>query len=211
MPLSSNVRFPSSERTIAVFDFDGTLVESDSFWPFLGFVAGWPRTAAALVQGLALFALRCVKDKNDPAVRDHRTFIKAHLLNTLLTGRTVDRLAPSVEKLRSWRKWKESVHNILLQHHDAGHHVVVASGGLDLYLPGLLQDLPHHALICTQIGVKNGLVTGEMISGNCVRLRKAELVADYISRNGPFAESWGYGNLPHDLPMLNLLKYRIVI
>jgi HAD superfamily phosphoserine phosphatase-like hydrolase len=208
MPFSSSA---TPGPVIAVFDFDGTLVESDSFWPFLGFVAGWPRTAAALLGGLALFASRYLRDKNDPALADHRTFLKAHLLSTLLAGRTVSQLAPSVEKLRGWRHWKENIRQELLRHHAAGHHVVIASGGLDLYLPGLLRDLPHHALICTQMGVKDGVVTGEMISGNCVRLRKAELLADYMAKNGPFAESWGYGNLPHDLPMLNLLKHRVIV
>ena len=137
--------------------------------------------------------------------------MKAYLLEKLLAGRAVSELAPSVGKLRNWRRWKDAVRKTLLQHHEAGHHIVIASGGLDLYLPELLKDLPHHALICTQVGVTNGTITGEMIFGNCVRLRKAELVAEYIEENGPFAEGWGYGNLPHDLPMLNLLKHRIII
>lgn len=196
---------------IALFDFDGTLVENDSFFPFLGFVAGWPKFIAVFAQGLWLFIMRRMKNPHDPLIQDHRTFIKAYLIEKLLTGRAVDTLAPCVEKLRQWRRWKTAVHETLLQHHAAGHHVVIASGGLDLYLPGLLQDLPHHALICTQIGIRDGNVTGEMISGNCVRQRKAELVAKYLSENGPFSESWGYGNLPHDLPMLNLVKYRIII
>ena len=74
-----------------------------------------------------------------------------------------------------------------------------------------MQDLPHDAIICTQIEVKDGAVIGTMVRGNCVRQRKAELVEEYLERNGPFAESWGYGNLPHDLPMLDLLKHRVII
>jgi HAD superfamily hydrolase (TIGR01490 family) len=194
---------------IAVFDFDGTLVENDSFFPFLAFVAGWPRTFAVFLEALGLFALHRLRD--DPAAEDHRTFIKAYMMKKLLAGTRVEGLPSALGRLRNWRRWKESIRATLMRHHEAGHHIVIASGGLDLYLPYLLEDLPHHAIVCTRVGVADGVVTGEMISGNCVRVRKAELVAEYIAKNGPFGESWGYGNLPHDLPMLELLTHRVVV
>lgn len=201
---------PGTEPPIlAVFDFDGTLVENDSFFPFLGFIAGWPQTALAFSEALALFASRRLQ--KDPAAEDHRTFIKARMMERLLAGKPVDAILPAVSRLRGWRRWKESVRTELLRHHAAGHHIVIASGGLDLYLPHLLDDVPHHAIICTQVGIADGKITGAMVSGNCVRARKAERIAEYMARHGPFAESWGYGNLPHDLPMLGLMKHRIVV
>ncbi len=62
-------------------------------------------------------------------------------------------------------------------------------------------------MICTTVDI----ATGAMTSGNCVRRHKAEMVAEYMASHGPFGNSWGYGNLPHDLPMLELMKNRIVI
>jgi phosphoserine phosphatase len=99
----------------------------------------------------------------------------------------------------------------LRDHHAQGDKIVIASGGLDLYLPELLQNIPYDALICTQIGTSDDIVTGEMINGNCVRLRKAELVGAWLAANGPFEQSFGYGNYPHDVPMLGLLKHRIIV
>jgi len=197
--------------TIVVFDFDHTLIEGDSFWNFLSLIAGWPHTILALIGGVGQLALGRLKSKHDPQFADHRTFLKAHLLERLVTGRKLADLPRAVETLRQRLRWKESVRTSLQEHHAAGHHVVIASGGLDLYLVELLQDVPHHGVICTQIGVADGTITGAMVNGNCVRLRKAELVAEYLQQHGPFAESWGYGNLPHDLPMLELVKHRIVI
>ncbi len=43
--------------TLAVFDFDHTLITGDSLWPFLAAVAGWPRALLALAEGVGLFAL----------------------------------------------------------------------------------------------------------------------------------------------------------
>ncbi len=202
---------PSATSTIAVFDFDHTLIEGDSFWTFLSLLAGWPCTIAAFIEGAYLLVQGRFKKDNDPQFADHRTFLKAHLLNRLVKGRNTAELPAIVTKIHERMRWKESVRKALQDHHAAGHHVVIASGGLDLYIVDLLQDVPHDGVICTRIGSANGVVTGEMVSGNCVRFRKAELVAEYLSQHGPFTESWGYGNLPHDLPMLELVKHRIVI
>lgn len=195
----------TAPRPIAVFDFDGTLVKGDSLWPFLSAVAGWPRCVAALAMAVVRQAME------RPQGRDARTFIKAHLLQSILGGRRVDDLAPAVEKMRGWPKWNEAILEKLKEHHDAGNHVVIASGSLDIYLTALLEKVPYDALICTRMEIEDSVVTGEMISGNCVRRRKAELVADYLITHGPFGESWGYGNAPHDLPMMNLLQHRVVV
>jgi HAD superfamily phosphoserine phosphatase-like hydrolase len=196
---------------LAVFDFDHTLIEGDSLWPFLVYVAGWPRATAALLEVLTIFAVRFLKNKHDPLLTDRRGFVKARLLQRLLKGRKTDDLRSAIEKLYGWQKWKAPVREALLDHYNKGHQIVIASGGLDLYLPDLIRDLPPRALICTRVEMRDGVITGLMPSGNCVRARKAEILARYIEKNGPFAESWGYGNFPHDLPMLALLQHRIII
>ena len=201
----------SSETTLAVFDYDHTLITGDSFWPFLTAVAGWPRALLALAEGVGLFGLRSIQNKNDPALSDPRTFVKAHLLHRLLRGVPVEKLRPAIETTYGWQTWIDTMRQTLMDHHAQGHHIIIASGALDLYLPQLTKDLPHDALVCTKIEVIGGIITGVMTNGNCTRLRKAELVRDYIAAHGPFAESWGYGNYPHDVPMLNLLKNRIIV
>lgn len=200
-----------TKRTIVFFDFDGTLVKGDSFFPFLGFLSGWHNLVIQFVQSLFLFVSLKLRKKDNPAVADHRTFIKTELLKRLVAGHNQSDLSAVIAKLLLWKKWNAPVHQALMDHHAQGHHVVVASGGLNLYLTTLLKDVPLDGLICTCVGVENGVMTGVMTSGNCVRDRKAEMVAAYLAEHGPFDESWGYGNLPHDLPMLNLLKYRIII
>lgn len=88
--------------------------------------------------------------------------------------------------------------------------MVIASGGLDLYLPTVLKAVPYDELICTRAEV-TGALTGAMVGGNCVRARKAAMVQDWLDRHGRFEDSWGYGNAPHDLPMMALMKNRVVI
>jgi phosphatidylglycerophosphatase C len=197
-------------QPVAIFDFDHTLIRDDSLWPFLVFAAGWLRAGLALAAVAGAYAWRFFWNRNDPVLADRRTFFKAHLLMRLLAGRRAESLGEALARLCRWRRWNEPMRRALQEHYDEGHHILVASGSLDLYLPELLRDVPYHGLVCTEVGVRKGIVTGAMPEGNCVRQRKAERVADYLEAHGPFGESWAYGNFPDDLPMLNLAKHRVI-
>lgn len=193
-----------SQAKVAFFDFDGTLAHRDSLWPFLIAVAGFWQCMAGIL--LALFQYVFAKDG-----QDRRTIIKAALLNYTLKGRKTQDLVPAISRMRSWPNWITPTTEALKKHHEDGHKVVVATGSLDLYVQAMLGDLPVDAILCTRMEVKDGVLTGQMLSGNCVRKRKAELVAEYMKEHGPFAESWAYGNAPHDLPMMELTTHRVVI
>ena len=193
---------------VAVFDFDHTLVTGDSFWPFLSYAVGKSRTYAALAEGMARLGARRMRGE---VVEGGRTFLKDYLLRQLLAGKPLDQLRDAAARTRKWQTVNTPVMRALREHSERGDKIVIASGGLNLYLPELLRDVPHDALICTDIGVENGVVTGAMINGNCVRMRKAERVGEWLAAHEPFDESWGYGNYPHDVPMMNLVKHRIIV
>ena len=191
-------------KRVAIFDFDHTLVQGDSFWPFLTYAVGKPLCLYTLLCGLASY----LREKNKIPLRD---FLKAYLLNHLLKGKKLSDLAPAVQHTKRWQKINVPIMQRLLDHKLHGDIIVIASGGLDLYLPALLSDVPYDALICTDIGVQDNIVTGDMIHGNCVRIIKAQRVGAWLLQNGPFDETFGYGNYPHDLPMLDRVKHRVIV
>ena len=200
---------PQNPKAIAIFDFDHTLITGDSFFPFLDFVVGRPRAWSALIKALWDYALERSNPENKNL--ELRTFVKAKLLKTLLSGKTLSEIEPAVRKASLWQTFNAPIQDALREHHANGHHIVIASGGLDLYLPILLEKIPYHGLICTQIGITADVISGEMVSGNCVREHKAEMVAAYLKKYPAYSESWGYGNYPHDIPMMMLLKHRIIV
>ena len=195
-------------KKVAIFDFDGTLIKGDSLLPFLSFVAGNVAVFSAIVEGVVCYIRKRAEKK---PVESRRTFIKRFLLRRILKGKKKDDLRAAVLETLSWMKTNEAITAKLREHREKGDVVVIASGSLDLYLSELLQDIPHDALICTEVGVENGVVTGEMIKGNCVRKGKAARVKEWLDKNGPFEDSFGYGNAPHDLPMLELVKHKMVV
>ena len=191
-------------KNIAFFDFDGTLVKGDSLWPFLIAAAGRRTCYAALAKALWARAFCPVKS-------DKRSIFKEALLLHTLAGRSVDDLAEAAGRVERWPRWIEETRQALYKHYQKGDHIVIASGGLDLYLKNLLKDIPCDAIICTEMEVKEGKTTGGMRHGNCVRDLKADLIENYLQEHGPFDDSIAYGNLPHDKPMMDKVKKRVII
>lgn len=191
-------------RKIAFFDFDGTLAHCDSLWPFLVAVAGFWRCYFAALRSLAVWV-------SPPKGKDRRTAVKEVLLKQTLAGRSVEELGGAIERMRTWPRWIGATVVALRDHHAQGHEVVVATGSLDLYVRQMLGDLPVDAVLATEVGVHDGVLDGSMPLGNCVRQIKAERVAAYMKEHGPYVESWAYGNLPHDLPMMELTTHRVIV
>jgi len=189
-------------RGVAFFDFDGTLVKGDSLIPYLGYAAGWPRTLFSFARALL---------KPDKNQMDWRTGVKAALLRHTLKGIPYEQARAAASKLAPLRMWKEVAHKALLRHKADGYTIVVATGALELYIHQLLADLPVDLVIATEMEVKDGILTGAIQGGNCVRQEKARRVEAYLKTHGPFDVSYGYGNAPHDLPMLALLDHKTVI
>jgi HAD superfamily hydrolase (TIGR01490 family) len=194
-------------KRVAIFDFDNTLIMGDSLMPFLRYAVGVIPAYAAVVEALGRHALLHLQ--KEPS--ELRSFVKAFMLERLLKGKNPAELEQAVKKTCTWQVVNEPVMQTLREHHKKGDTIVIASGSLDLYLGELLRSVPHDFLICTDVGVENGVITGVMTHGNCVRETKAERIKAWLEAHGPFDESFGYGNYPHDVPMLNLVKHRIIV
>lgn len=192
-----------SAKGLAVFDVDGTLIKGDSLWPYLILCVGWPKALAAL-----FFALCAAWQTR---ATDFRTSFKTTLLQHSLRGVTVAEAEAAAMRLKQQLKWLEPQQHQLLAHHAAGHALIIASGGLALYLNYVLAELPKHHLIATEMESVDGKLTGRMLQGNCVRQIKADRLKEILSQMPYDGESWGYGNFPHDVAMLACVQHRILI
>ncbi|MFV3128257.1 HAD family hydrolase [Niveispirillum sp. KHB5.9] len=194
-------------RRIAIFDFDGTLVGGDSLLPYLGRVAGRMRSGLVFARAIRAGLTSAGSNPDD----DLRTRIKGGMLYRALKGVPLEVAQGAAERMRPWPRWYAPTLNALKRHADAGDVVVVATGGLSLYIPTLLEKLPVHRILATDMEVRGGVLTGHMQGGNCVRAEKARRVASLLRELGPFDETYGYGNRPSDLPFLALMSHPMVI
>ena len=188
---------------VAFFDFDGTLIHGDSLLMFIGEVIGRNRARLAFLDALRSGLHRHARGRG-PGV-DFPGSVKTILLRRTLRGVAVADALAAAERLVHRIRWHAPLVETLKMHRREGRRVVVATGALDIYMPALLRGLEIDDLLATGMEVEDGALTGRLCTGNCVRLDKAERVRGWIAANGPFGETWGYGNRPSDLPMLSVV------
>ena len=191
-------------RGVALFDLDHTLTRQDSFPMWIAILVGWRRTLRAFA--MAGFAVR-------PGRSDLRGRAKESILRWSVRGATLAEAQAAGRLLGQRIRWRENVLAALNAHRAAGCAIVIATGAPELYVAPLLRaaGIKADAVIGTDLEVVDGKLTGRLASGNCVRDEKARRVAEWVVANGPFKESWGYGNRPHDLAMLALTDHPTVI
>lgn len=192
---------------IAAFDFDGTLTQRDTFMPFLARGLGWPRFLLALVlcsPWLACFALRLIPNH----------VAKQKLMLATLTNKTTADMEDWTSRwlahdfpgqLQSWTMAR------LAEHQKAGHCCVMVSASPDIYLKRVAQQLGFDALLCTEMEVEDGRLTGLMKTPNCYGEQKViRLQAWMLERFGTDADAatlYAYGDTSGDMPMLRLAAH----
>jgi phosphatidylglycerophosphatase C len=200
MPISPPV-------VIAAFDFDGTLTKRDTFMPFLARGLGWLRFLLALVQcspWLTGFALKLIPNH----------VAKQKLMLTTLKGKTVAEMSDWTDRwlahdfpgqLQDWTMAR------LAEHQQAGHCCVMVSASPDIYLKRVAQQLGFEALLCTEMAVAEGRLTGEMKTPNChgeqkvVRLKA--WMAERFGADSGAKVVYAYGDTSGDKPMLRLAAH----
>ena len=193
----------------ALFDFDDTLIAGDSLPRFLDTVVGVARTRMAMVG--ALTGALAAHAIGRPPGTDFPGSVKALLLGLTLPGVSLAQAHDAARALKPRLRWLAPQVAALHAHAEAGRRVVVVSGALDIYLPILLEGLPVHTVLATDMECRNGVLTGALTGANCVRQAKADRVRAFLAEQSTTGPTWGYGNRPHDLPMLALVTHATII
>ncbi len=190
---------------VAAFDFDGTLISTDSFAPFLlrlrgrrSFVGEFvPSILAGLLAGRARF---------------DRDASKADLIARLLTGYPADQLRQEGEVFGSElaRRIRPRMKERLGWHRDQGHRVVLVSASLESYLEPLGRHLGLDAVLATRLEVgSDGRLTGRLEGANCRGAEKEVRLRCWMDQNlgGEVPELWAYGDSSGDRELLAMADH----
>jgi phosphatidylglycerophosphatase C len=150
-------------RTVAAFDFDGTLSSRDNFLRFVQLVAG----TADTVKALGAAAPQLVAARRDKAQRDAA---KATVLRHTMRGRREDvlrDLGTRFARMVVERHLHPEVVARLDAHRAAGHELVIVSASLTLYLDPVTDLLGIATVLATEMEVgPDGWLTGELRGPN---------------------------------------------
>ena len=199
--------------TVAAFDFDGTLTDGGSVFPFLVSVRGyWPVLRAVALLSPELLRAALVGGTAADQVKEK-------LFTRLLGGLPVDVVNERGRRFAGEhlaRHLRADTKHRLDWHRRQGHHVVIVSASPECYVAPAAAMLGADAVVATRLAVGGGgLLTGGYEGQNCRGAEKyARLVvhlrAHGLLRNGDVQpELWAYGNSRGDLRLLNAADHGI--
>ncbi len=214
-PEANSVRSAIERRTgrgdvLAVFDVDGTLVETNVVEYFL-----WMRLRAQPLEDWPVFMARMLRKGPRWLFLERRS--RAEFQRSFY--REYDGLDPDVMK----RLGREALDAVTLrriyppgmrrirEHKRAGHRVLLLTGALDVVVEPLA-ELLEVEVDCAHLLVKNGRLTGDLQSPPPAGEARGALLEDYAGRNGiVLSESFAYADSLSDLPMLELVGTPVAV
>ena len=200
--------------TVAAFDFDGTLTDAGSVFPFLVSLRGLLPVLGAMIP-LAPALLRAALVGGTAADE-----VKEKLFSRLLGGLPVDEVArrgASFAHRHLQRHLRDDTRRRLEWHHRQGHYTVVVSASPECYVSPAGEELGVDGVVATRLAVGGGgLLTGGYEGKNCrgaekyarliVHLRSVGLMGN---NGGEQPVLWVYGNSRGDLRLLNAADHGV--
>jgi len=195
---------------LAVFDVDGTLVETNVVEYFL-----WMRLRAQPLEDWPAFMAEMLREaprwlylERRSRAEFQRSFYRQYDGLDYEVMRRLGREALNAVTLR--RVYPEGMRRIR-EHKRAGHHVLLLTGALDVVVEPLA-ELLEVEVDCAHLLEKDGRMTGDLQSPPPAGEARATLLEEYASSHGlVLSESFAYADSLSDLGMLELVSTPVVV
>lgn len=187
---------------IALFDFDGTITECDTFTPFIK--KAIPRYRMFIGRLLLM-----------PSILGYRTgilsasLIRQQIIYIGFKGFSKARLEKFGQNYANEclsRVIRTKALERIQWHLDSGDRVVIVSASLDVYLKPWC-DAIGVELICSKIDSKDDILTGKYYQGDCTGPEKARRVKSFIELK-EYGKIYAYGDTEEDDALLELADER---
>jgi len=208
--LSALKRRSGRSDVLAVFDVDGTLVQTNVveyfFWMRLQDqpLEEWPRFLAQM----ATKAPRWLYLERRSRAEFQRSFYREYDGLDVERMRVLGQEALHTVTLR--RMFPEGVRRIRA-HKQAGHRILLLTGALDVVVEPLA-ELLEVDVDCAHLRVDDGRLTGDLLDPPPAGEARATAVEEYAARHGlELTESFAYADAISDLPMLERVGTAVVV
>jgi HAD superfamily hydrolase (TIGR01490 family) len=186
---------------LALFDFDGTLTRRDTYTRLLRYAVGGPRFYTSLAVLMPAFTAYFMGQIS-------RTELKIRILTRCLGGYPVARyraLADQFAREQIPQLLRGNAVNRLRWHQSRGDRVIVVSASMREWLEPFCRE--HDVeLLCTEIEVVEGRLTGRLVGPNCSDAEKVRRVQDHLDLT-QYETVHAYGDSRGDREMLALADH----
>ncbi len=211
---TTNGNRPPGRPTVAAFDFDGTLTDGGSAFPFLISLRGLLPVLRATLR-LSPGLLRAAVAGGTAADE-----VKEKMFHRLLGGLAVeelDRRSAVFARRHLQRHLRDDTRRRLEWHRRQGHYTVIVSASPECYVSPAGEELGVDGVVATRLAVGGGgILTGGYEGKNCRGAEKyARLVVHLRARGllsnngGEHPVLWAYGNSRGDLRLLNAADHGV--
>lgn len=194
---------PVSLPPIAVFDFDHTLTDRDSFLPFIFYTQGFWKTSYHLIGLLPHFIRYMVGNLK-------RQEIKEKIFSRFFAGiplKDLQKMGKKYAEEHLNKLIKEQVWRRLAWHKSQGHRCLIASASFEFYLEPWAKKNGFESAICSQLELTpEGYTTGRLKGLNCWGPEKKRRLLVYLGSE-PYGPLYVYGDSEGDKEILELANY----
>ncbi len=182
-----------SERKLAVFDFDGTLIKGDSFIQFARFAVGWPKFIGAIFRSCVALA------KWKFGICDSGS-AKEILFGNIFRG------MPEIEFKRLGVEFAQLIaaserHEMIEKLEEFNKHevpVIILTASIPTWIEPWAQRHGVLKVIGTEVEINHdGRLTGRFSTPNCRCEEKVRRLNDYVHNLSEY-EIWAYGDSSGD-------------
>jgi phosphatidylglycerophosphatase C len=190
------------QKILALFDFDGTITEKDSFIEFIKYYKGLPSYYFGifiLSPGLLLY--KCGIIKNWRIKEKVLTwFFKNESYNVFRSKcRSYSHnIIPKLIRRTAWETINKHIEN--------GDKVIIISASFEDYLIDWCKSVTIE-VIGTRVETKNGFLTGKIEGKNCYGAEKVIRLNQFLTLSH-FDEIYAYGDSKGDKPLLDIANHR---
>jgi HAD-superfamily subfamily IB hydrolase, TIGR01490 len=193
----------SERKTLALFDFDGTITKKDSFIEFIRFYKG----EATFIFGMMLLSPFLIAYKLK-IIKNWQA--KQMTLKFFFRGETVDafkskcqdfatKVIPTLLKKKAIDKIEE--------HQQHGDRVIIVTASAEDWLEDWCKT-KNIELIATRLEKVDGKITGNILGKNCYGEEKSNRILSYV-RITDYSRVFAYGDSKGDDAMLKLANVKL--
>lgn len=191
-------------QNLALFDFDGTLCDKDSFTSFIFYALSKRHIVKQGLKTLPWIQAYFLNIYPAHAMRPK-------LFKAMFTGFSKSDADPiALEYAHSLQQHLNSpIYEQLIKHQLRGDRIAIVSASIDIYLKPISQIL-NVDLICTETEVLNQFYTGHYSSPDCSGEEKRQRILKQYDVD-EFQSIYAYGNSYEDQAMLDMADYPYMV
>jgi phosphatidylglycerophosphatase C len=191
----------SNRKVIAAFDFDGTIIKTDSLLVFIKYAVALRHLITGtilMLPFLVLFKLKFIPNFK----------AKERLFKIFFGGKSIDEFNELSNQFTD--KIDKVINPIALEklkwHQQMGHEVIIISASAEnwIYPWAIKQGIT--TVLATQLEVKNNQITGTFLSKNCHGAEKVSRLLGRYPHRGEYT-LYAYGDSNGDTELLALADH----